>query len=215
MDTAMVTTRLVFPLEGTVDWRNNMHLRNKAAKCIDTELSRLYSQGFLSGGVACRKFRAHADLMRGDGHTFRLQLGSLLRDPSLKSTSDSPPNTVTNPSTCVPTVEAGETRRPMPMGSGEGSFLLHIREAAETTNIDGWIAGTSFDYLDTQLKETRSKGRATFKPAAFANVKRDIQESIDTESYRTNSARCVFGNVVVCGPDMESTDGSSSTAAAS
>lgn len=218
-NTAMLSVRLMFPAHlgdrNAFGWKD-VTRRDEIARWIDTRLGTLCSRGILSGCIAGGSFQSYDLLMQGRGSTFRLQLGSLLRDPDPLSVRDSPSNSANNPSASEPFGNIRKTTERIIMKLWTRNSTLRIREAAEGTDSTNWQEGQYFDDLETQLKPVPSKA-VTYDTTKYRNLKPKIQKSIDDESYRTNSARCVFGNVVVCGPDVEETIGKpkSNTAAAS
>ena len=217
-DTAMLSVRLMFPTDSAdrkaVKW-GDVKRRDEAAKWIDDNLGSLYSQGSLSGCVAGGGFRTHGTLMEGDGNTFRLNLGSLLQDLSLKSVSAGLQDPATDPSSSAPSDKGARTRLYIDLPGGK--HVLDIREAAKGTDIDKWEKGQCFDDLQTQLKPKGSNGRVTMENRDYEGLKKRIQKSNQKKSYHTDQARCVFGNVVLCGPrgEMPDTVGSTNTIAES
>jgi hypothetical protein len=216
--TSMVVPRLMFPARPgnlhAFKW-GDIKRRDEAARCIDTILGSLYSQGTLSASVAGADFRTHKRLMNGDGNTLRLQLGSFLRNEKSERPSDDISNPATGPSTNRPSIPSSNHPENVLLEVGGGIFILNIREAAEHTDASEWEKDKIYPDLETQLKPLPSNRRVTVESIPFGHLEKVLQKSIETQSHITKEARCIFGNVVLCGPDAPSTVASTSTAAAS
>ena len=214
--TSMVVPRLMFPAradnQNAFLWAG-IERRDEAARCIDTMLGSLYSKGTLPACVAGAGFRTHKRLMDGDGNGLRLQLGSLLRNDKSERPSDDLSNPATGPTTNGLSIPSSKHPESVTFEVGRDTFFLGIREAAHDTDASEWKRDQIYPDLETQLKPLASNRRVTLESIPFGHFKKVVQESIESQSHITHEARCIFGNVELCGPDAPSTIASPSTAA--
>jgi hypothetical protein len=210
--TAMIVPRLMFPARsGDLDafgWAD-IGRRNEAAERIDTQLGILYSEGTLSGCVAASNFRTYRRLLNGDGNTFRRQLGTYLRKENAVPTSDVRSSAPTGPATLTSKVPESLTVK-----VGSDIITLNIWEAAKGTDSRDWKEDEYYPNLKTQLKPPPNR-KLTMESTILKTFEEEVRESIKSQSHITKEARCVFGNVVLCGLDAPRTVATSSSAAAS
>jgi hypothetical protein len=215
IETLFISARLMFPVrDGNIaEWEWwNQERRDEAARWINTNLSRLYSRGTLSGCMAGRNFWTQSSLMRGSGTSFRLELGTLLRGKTLVPTRDDPLCLTSGPSTYESLTPDGALVK-----VGSETFPLVIREGNRDPHPSVWEDGQFYSDPDILLKPltARQKSEVTLEPDRMKGFQKSILESIKTQSHISDKIRCIFGDVVLCGPDAPSTVATSSTTASS
>jgi hypothetical protein len=210
--TAIIVPRLMFPARledlDAFGWAD-IGRRNEAAERIDTQLGILYSQGTLSGCVAAANFRTYRRLLNGDGNTFRRQLGTYLRKENAVPTSDVQSSAPTGPATLTSKVPESLTVK-----VGSDIITLNVWEAAKGTDSRDWKEDEYYPNLKKQLKPPPNR-KLTIESNILKTFEENVRESVERQSHITKEARCVFGNVVLCGPDAPRTVATSSSAAAS
>jgi len=214
--TVYIVPRLLFPAEeddrDAYGWGSRTK-RDLAATWIEGSLDKLQSENFLTACTAGTSAAGIGKLLKGEIRGFKLSLGSGLRDTAFApSCSGSPASTfIPDPNTLAISKLAAVT-------VDGNDFKLALREAANTQTLTEWHDGQLYSTQDLKslLVPKLDNDAATLKPDAAKALRRAI-EKIKSEGatyqYPNLIKQCVFGGVVLWGPDETRTDASSSTAA--
>jgi hypothetical protein len=214
--TVEIVPRLFFPAkEGEKDiygWGSRTK-RDAAATWIEGNFKKVQSENLLTGCIAGNTAAGITKLLDGKIHGFIQSLGSVLRDTAFA------PSCVGTP---PPTFWTENGRQPISSLAAvtvDGiAYKLALREAVSTQKPLEWYDGQLYtkEKIDSVLVPLLGKEPAALKAdraKPFRKALDRIKSEGATYQYPESIKQCMFGDVVLWGPDEASTVASQSAAA--